>query len=243
MEGSLLDPILRRAGAVMVPHNGCCVAAHFGSPAGELSVCARAVGLADRSELGKFEVRGEPCAVSELVHDLTGSRLASGGVLHERGAWWCAASPERVLVVCETHVHERLAATLSAAAAARRDLALEDGTDAVAALALMGPRTPRVLSALGAYGIDGDPRLAPPFGAVTIAGLPVLLLLASDHEALMLVDASLAPALWRAVDRAGQPFGLSCVGSEATDRFALLERGHGVAPATRGPALGGHVAA
>jgi hypothetical protein len=30
--------------------------------------------------------------------------------------------------------------------------------------------------------------------------------------------------VWRAVERAGRPFGLSCVGQEAAGRYSLLER-------------------
>ena len=43
----------------MVTRHGWWVAAHFGSPAGELALCETAVGLADRSDLGKLELRGE----------------------------------------------------------------------------------------------------------------------------------------------------------------------------------------
>ena len=36
---------------------------------------------------------------------------------------------------------------------------------------------------------------------------------------------------WRAIERAGRPFGLSCVGQEAAGRYALLERTRSRAPA------------
>ena len=55
---SPLEPQLQRAGATMVARHGWWVAAHFGSPAGELALCETAVGLADRSDLGKLELRG-----------------------------------------------------------------------------------------------------------------------------------------------------------------------------------------
>ncbi len=56
---SPLEPLLQKAGATMVARHGWWVAAHFGSPGGELALCDTAVGLADRSDLGKLELRGE----------------------------------------------------------------------------------------------------------------------------------------------------------------------------------------
>jgi hypothetical protein len=40
----------------------------------------------------------------------------------------------------------------------------------------------------------------------------------------VLVDADAAAGVWQAIDDAGRPFGLSCVGGEAVSRFELLER-------------------
>ena len=40
----------------------------------------------------------------------------------------------------------------------------------------------------------------------------------------MLVDRERAGEVWRAIEHAGRPFGLSCVGQEAAGRYALLER-------------------
>ena len=51
-----LDAVLRLAGAVFSSRNGHPVAIHYGSAAGELSVCVSAVGLVDRSDLCKLEI-------------------------------------------------------------------------------------------------------------------------------------------------------------------------------------------
>jgi hypothetical protein len=94
----------------------------------------------------------------------------------------------------------------------------------LAAIGLLGPSAGKVLRALGAYGAAGDPRLAAPFGSGAVAGVDVSWLLESDHSAIALVPRSRAADVWRAIEIAGRPFGISCVGQEAAGRYALLER-------------------
>jgi len=62
MRNSPLVEQARHAGATTVQRGGVRVAAHYGSPAGELSACVRAVGLGDRSDLGIFTLSGSPTA-------------------------------------------------------------------------------------------------------------------------------------------------------------------------------------
>ena len=59
-------------------------------------------------------------------------------------------------------------------------------------------------------------------------------LLESDRSALMLVDRAKAGDAWRAIESAGRPFGLSCVGQEASRRYAVLERSRSRAAALVG---------
>jgi hypothetical protein len=40
----------------------------------------------------------------------------------------------------------------------------------------------------------------------------------------VLVDRERAGEAWLAIERAGRPFGISCVGDEAACRYALMER-------------------
>jgi hypothetical protein len=63
-----------------------------------------------------------------------------------------------------------------------------------------------------------------PFSERVIAGIPARVLLESDRQALLLVAPDRAGELWRATERAGRAFGLSCVGTEAARRYALIER-------------------
>ena len=75
---SPLEALVQRAGATMVARHGWLVAAHYGSPGGEMALCDRAVGLADRSDLGKLELRGDAEPLEQLVGQLTGGQVLSG---------------------------------------------------------------------------------------------------------------------------------------------------------------------
>jgi glycine cleavage system aminomethyltransferase T len=126
------------------------------------------------------------------------------------------------VVVCRADVRRRLIDRLRVHAA--HQVSLRVLTVDYVALGLLGPRTPNVLRALGVYGPDGDPRAVAPFGRGTIAATDAWWLLGSDRSALMLVDRARAGQLWRAIESAGRPYGLSCIGQEAAGRYALLER-------------------
>lgn len=181
-----------------------------------------AVGLVDRSDLAALALEAPSLQLAQLTSRLAGGEIAPGGALDAAGAWWCAAAPDTVVVVCRRDVRRRLIERLRVHAAHQLSLRLLSVD--FSALGLLGPQTPKVLAALGVYGADGDPRSVAPFGRGTIAGNSVWSLLASDHNALLLVDRERAGHLWRAIEAAGRPYGLSCVGQEAAGRYALLER-------------------
>jgi glycine cleavage system aminomethyltransferase T len=205
-------------------HDGHAVVANYGSAAGELAACVSAVGLADRSDLAKLALQGPPVQLQHLAQRLTGSQVAPGGAVLSGGAWWCAESPERMLVVCDASRGDRLRAVLHARVARRSAVTLTDRTADLAALAVMGRRASALLAELGVYGESGDPRHVPPLTAHTGAGADVLWLLESDDKALALTAAADAPAVWHTIERAGQRFGLCAVGQEASARYALIRR-------------------
>jgi hypothetical protein len=212
-----LDTLTRRAGAIVNGRLG--VAAHYGSPAGELAVCVRAVGLVDRSDLVKLAITGRRSSLAQLVRNAAGLSLSPGGWVQGSGAHWCAVSHGMVIALAEPEGH----AVRDTLAATDRmwDAAVADRSADWAAIGLVGEATLPVLAELGAL---GDPRAARPFGPAAIAGAPVDLLLQSDRRALVLVDRGAAAGVWRAIEVAGRPFGLSYVGAEAQRRFAILER-------------------
>ena len=103
---SPLEPLLQKAGATMVARHGWWVAAHFGSPGGELALCDTAVGLADRSDLGKLELRGEAGRAGDAGRPAhAAARSCPGEALLAGGAWWCSVSPEHVIALCDAGEH------------------------------------------------------------------------------------------------------------------------------------------
>ncbi len=221
---SALDPVLRQAGGVLVAHGGHAVVAHYGSAAGELAACVSAVGLADRSDLAKLVLEGPPDQLRHLSERLTGTEVSPGGAALSGGAWWCAESPDRMLVVCPASRGDRLHAVLQARVARRSAVSLTDRTAALGALGVVGRRASELLAALGVYGASGDPRHVPPLTAHAVTGADVLWLLESDDKALALMPAADAPAVWHTIERAGQRFGLCAVGQDALARYALIRR-------------------
>jgi glycine cleavage system aminomethyltransferase T len=221
-----LDEVLRRAGAVFAGHNGRSLAVNYGSAAGELAVCVRAVGLVDRSELTKLVLEAPSAQLGHLLVRLTGRTVAVGGALQTDDGWWCRAAEDRVILLSEPAAGERLREHLRHQAQVLHHVSvtIADRSDEWAAIALIGDATPKLLRALGAYGDSGDARSVSPFGAGVVHGVEVMWLLESDRRAVALVGRGQAAELWRALEDAGRPFGLSCVGHEAARRYALLER-------------------
>jgi glycine cleavage system aminomethyltransferase T len=222
-DGSL-QSVLRKAGAVFSGREDSPIAVHYGSPAGELAVCVRAVGIVDRSQLSKLVIEAPRLQLGLLTSRLIGGTIAPGGAVQAAGAWWCADSEESMTVLCEPRVAQRLQDRLREHAVHYAALSVRDCSAELAAIELLGPATRKLLMTLGVYGESGDPRSVPPFTAGTLAGCEVRWLLQSDHRAVALVQAAAAGKTWKAIERAGRPYGISCVGSEAARRYALLDR-------------------
>jgi glycine cleavage system aminomethyltransferase T len=157
-----------------------------------------------------------------LLHVAGVSLAATGAVAECAGAWWCAAAADRAIVLCEPARRAHLLDLLRATARRRPSLRVNDVTTQLSAIAVVGRSTRRVLAQLGALGAAGDPRCVPPFGGLRIAGADVSVLLQSDESALLLAAATDADRVWHAVERAGRPFVMGCVGLEALERFTLV---------------------
>jgi glycine cleavage system aminomethyltransferase T len=205
-------------------HGGRPVAINFGSAAGELAVCSRKVGLTDSSHLSKLVIAAPAERLRGLIERLAGSSVSPGGVLFAHGALWCGVTEDRVLVLCGPALGARIRARLATDAARRVTLSITDHTTDWGAIELLGPGTRNVLRALGTYGTSGDPRQVAPFTAGSVAGIETMWVLPSDRRAIALVPYDRAGEAWRAIEEAGRPFGLSCVGRDAANRYALLER-------------------
>jgi hypothetical protein len=215
--------VLRRAGAVLSMRDGRPVAINFGSAAAELSVCVRTVGLIDRSELSTLALEAPPAQLSALMRRIAGATVSPGGVVTSARALWCGESASRVIVVCDRRTAGRLTGGLRGDAA--RHIVVREQSGELTAIGLLGRHTGLVLGGLGVYGPSGDPRAAQPFSRGSVGdGIAAWWLLQSDRRALALVDRSSAGEAWLAIERAGRPYGISCVGQEAAERYTLMER-------------------
>jgi glycine cleavage system aminomethyltransferase T len=221
-----LDAVVNRAGAVFCDHSGRSVALNYGSAAGELAACVTRAGLADRSELIKLSLEGPQQMLQQVVSNLAGAALAPGGATFTGAAWWCAASPERVLVLSEPASGDRLHSRIRRLLTWHPSLRIRDLSVQWSAIAIVGRRAGEVLAALGVYGEAGDPRSVSPVACSRIGDVDVTWLLQSDHRALVLMGHRGAPAVWHALHSAGERFGICAVGHEAIARYTLLARTH-----------------
>jgi hypothetical protein len=214
--------VLRRAGAVLSTRDGRPVAINFGSAAAELSVCVRTVGLVDRSELSTLALDAPAAQLSALIQRMAGATVSPGGLITGARALWCGETATRVIVVCDARTAERLTSGLRGDAA--RHIDVRERSSELTAIGLLGRNTGLVLGALGVYGASGDPRAAQPFSRGSVDGIAASWLLQSDRRALVLVDREAAGDAWLAIERAGRPYGISCIGQEAAERYTLMER-------------------
>ena len=218
---SPLEPLLLKAGATLVARHGWLVAAHYGSPGGEVALAETAVGLADRSDMGKFELRGDADAVERLVGQLTGGQVAPGEALAAAGAWWGAVSGQHVVALCGAGETRRLGAALEDAARHAHGATAVDATTRLAALALLGPGAGTVLDELSSAG-PLDEVVAPAFDVTMLAAVPVMLLRTAPTRAIVLTDRGRAAELWLDVERAGRESGLGHVGADAIAHLSPL---------------------
>lgn len=221
----------RTAGAVFSLRSEFPTVVNYGSAAGELAVCIRAVGLVDRSELRTIVLEAPPGELERITRRLVGETVAPGGALHAGAAWWCGLAAGRVLVIGEPDVARRISQRLRGIAVNHAALRSYELSEEWTAVELVGRAVGDVLGALGVYGASGDFRAVPPFTAHELDGIVTHWLLQSARGALALIPRHRAGEWWQAIERAGRPFGISCVGSEAARRYELLERGRASAPA------------
>jgi glycine cleavage system aminomethyltransferase T len=198
------------AGAMLHERDGHLVAADYGSVPGEIAVCMKSVGLADRSDLGTLELR----AATSLLDRALAARLgdppvAPGAARRLRDVWYLRLDARRALLVGG---HRALASSPPIGKGAdRADLACKDIGAKVAIVSVIGPRAGRLMAAaqlpddlaIGALGRDpADPSV-------------IAILRESQRRLLVLVTASDADAIWARLLHAGEPLGAAFVGYDA----------------------------
>lgn len=202
------------AGAVLHDRDGHSVVAHYGSVPGEIAVCMKAVGLADHSDYGVLELRGDRALLDRaLIARFGDPPLAIGSARRLRNVWYLRSDARHILLVGP---HAALASGPAIGRGRdRTDLPHRDIGASLAIIGIVGPRSGRLLAkaglpetlAIGAIGTDpADPAI-------------VGILRESQRRYLALVRADAADALWTRLLAAGEPLGAAFVGWEA---LALL---------------------
>jgi len=217
-----LDSELKRAGAVLVSDHGSIVPANFGSVSGEIAVCQRGVGMADRTDLTVLELSGKAERVAQSVERMTSRSPEAGASWVSTGSWWVAISAERVLALADWTGAERIKHGLRAPAPGLRTAELEDVTDSYSVLTLIGPRTGKLLAAAGLT--EADRPSLDRFTQPQLAGKTILMLRESDSQLLLLARADSAVVTWTHLRDAGIPLGIGFVGLEALARLGVAAR-------------------
>lgn len=174
----------------------------------------KCVGLADRSDLGALEVRGDQNVLDRALSARLGDPPPAPGTARRMGSvWYMRVDQRRALLVGP---HPALASAPPVGRGRdRSDLRHSELGPAVAIVSLIGPRASRLVAAAGLPG-----RLA--VGAVArdaSDGAVLAVLRESRRHFLVLVRAAAADALWTRLLAAGEPLGASFVGCDA---LALL---------------------
>jgi aminomethyltransferase len=203
---SPLDDVLKRSGAHMTEREGWLVAADFGSLAAEIAVSRATAGLADVSNISKFEVRDSETAIADMYP--SGRELRPGRALVAGDAWWCVVSTESLLVLASPSRAAQVRTDLEECS--HPDTRILDVTADRVAVCLTGPFAREVLSRAGAAASKpGSLRVE------SVGGVPTLALHQYEKQWLLVADAAEAGTLWQALSEAGSPLGLAYVGADA----------------------------
>ncbi|MBS1894811.1 MAG: hypothetical protein JST59_26215 [Actinobacteria bacterium] len=193
----MLDAALA-AGATAEVRDGWEVPVSFGDPVAEADACRRAVGFADRSALGKFELQGALGGI-----DAGGAERLSDG-------WRCPVRPDRQLVLCEPAASAERQAGLGSGSARLCDL-----TASLAAVAIAGPLARETFARFCALDLREASLPVGGFRPGSVARTPAFVLREAEHRFLLLCGAAYAEYVWEAVAHAARGLGGRPVGPDA----------------------------
>lgn len=214
----------RDAGAEFNERVGWRVVAGYGAAGKEAAACRTAVGVADRSCLGKLELQGNPATVASIVATLAdGAALELGQAVLDDGVWWCPLTTTRVLAVTPPEATARVRAALEAAGAAGPFASVIELTSAFGSNAVVGPLARETFARVTA--LDLRPDRFPPgaFAPVSVARTPGMLLREGGDRFLHLFGAGYAHYTWTVFVDAAKHLGGRAVGDDAL-RAVIGER-------------------
>lgn len=206
----------------MLIENGVSVCSDFGSTAGELAVCLRSVGIADRAELVKLQLLGEPERVAGAVEQAVGVVASPPLASFGDGAWWYPLAEDRTIVLCEPGDRAWVEAMLDEVTTGVDGIGWSDVSDEWEALAIVGPSSDELLH--GACAGEADELPDGGCRGVHIAATVALMLHEAPARFLALVPRAEAVSAWEALSSAGEKLGVGWVGRLALDRLAISTR-------------------
>lgn len=197
------------ASAGLHDRDGHTVVAHYGSVSAEIAVCMKSVGLADHSDYGVLELRGDRETLDRaLIARFGDPALAIGSGRRLHSVWHLRTDAHHTLLVGP---HAALTSEVSIPYGRDGSLTYHDIRASLAIVGVVGPRAARLLIAAGLPG-----KL--PVGAIgTAAGdrRIVAILRESQRRYLVLLRADAADNLWVRLLTAGEPLGAALVGYDA----------------------------
>ena len=168
----------------------------------QVAACRYGVGVGVVDELRLLDLRGGRSEVGDLAAVLTGGVPASEGCVRMPGGWWLARSAHRALLLADPGEAERFDGIVRRAVLGRRDIAVDDLSEAHAGITLLGRHAARLASSAAA-------RLAD----------PVLCVAEGEDHRLLIAPKARADDAVSALLGVGRPFGAVRVDARAAQLY------------------------
>ena len=214
------DPLLASSQAVLGAEG---TVLHYGSAPGELAVCLREIGLAQRPECRTLSITGSSRGIDLATLRLADSRIAVGGVVEVGDCWWSRPEADQIVAICSHHTRERMRRVLRDHTRQSMDLQVDE-TDPFAVITLLGPRLVEFLIQAKVYRHVGDQRTTAPCVIAPVRGVPVVWILESDLRATACIPRGGRTAVLHELQALGQPLNLAWIGHQALEQFGLVQR-------------------